>query len=145
MSLALPLPPVPVLSPIRQDAGRPALSRLSPVLFATNQPIRRSRDAADRTSPATSFCIVPSMASGEVVSRGSRGVPSFGSVSMRSRRVTVSPSPRAKAVKPAGPPKLASIRLAAVLSLRVTAAAQIAKRRHRIVGKGRQGKQRRGQ
>jgi hypothetical protein len=36
---------------------------------------------------------------------------------MRSRRVTVSPRERANWVKPAGPPMLARMRLAAVLSL----------------------------
>lgn len=41
---------------------------------------------------------------------------------MRSSRVVSSPSDRANAVSPAGPPKLASNRLPAVLSLSVIAA-----------------------
>ncbi len=44
--------------------------------------------------------------------------------SLRSSRVVRSPVSRTQAVSPAGPPRLASNRLAAPLSLRVTAAAQ---------------------
>ena len=64
------------------------------------------------------------MARGLVVSRGSPGVASLRLGSLRSSRVTLSPSERANCVKPAGPPIVCSTRFAAVLSLQSIAAAQ---------------------
>ena len=62
---------------------------------------------------------VIAIAAGVVVSRGSSGKASFRVGSLRSSRETSSPSARAQRVTAGGPPKLARIRLAAVLSLRV--------------------------
>ena len=120
------LPPEPVLSPTRQPAGSPARSRASPVLQPTSHAVSRAREAGASASPSSRLRGGPAIATGVVVSRGSPGAASFNSVSRRSSRVTGSPSSRIHAVSPAGPPKLSSIRLPAVLSLRVTAASQIA-------------------
>ena len=43
-SLVVPFSPVPVLSPTRQPFGRPARSRVSPVLLPRSQPVSRSLD-----------------------------------------------------------------------------------------------------
>lgn len=67
-------PPPPVLSPARQPLYTPARDFLSPVLLSIIQRVIWSREAGDRESPVTIFCIVFSIASGMVVSRGSPGV-----------------------------------------------------------------------
>ena len=79
----------------------------------------RSRRRATNARPAASSRRLPSIALGVVVSRGSPGVASLSVGSLRSSRVMPSPRLRANAVTAAGPPKLASSRLAAVLSLSV--------------------------
>jgi len=76
-----------------------------------------SREEAESALPSRSELRSATMAEGVVVSRGSLGRDSLRAVSMRSRRVKVSPRERANWVKPAGPPMLARMRLAAVLSL----------------------------
>ena len=88
------------------------------------------RDAGDSASPSSSARMSASIIAGVVVSRGSPGMAWLSSGSMRSSRVRVSPSERANAVSPAGPPKLASSRLPAVLSLSVIAASHKLGQRH---------------
>ncbi|ODU66804.1 MAG: hypothetical protein ABT00_21730 [Bordetella sp. SCN 68-11] len=53
---------------MRQPAGIPARSRLSPVVLPTSHACRRSRDAGDRVSPTVSLPSVRVMAWGVVVS-----------------------------------------------------------------------------
>ena len=104
----------------------PARSRASPVLLAINHAVSCSRDAADNAVvPRMRACKFEAIAFGVVVSRGSSGKASLSEGSSRSNRVTWSPRLRAKAVSPGGPPMLASSKLPAVLSLRVSAASQI--------------------
>ena len=122
MSLTTPLSEVPVLSPTRQPCGNPARRRLSPVRVASSQATSRPRAPSDSTSPSSTACMSRSMAEGVVVSRGSPGIASLRMVSRRSRRLDASPSERANAVQPAGPPMRSSSRLPAVLSLSVITA-----------------------
>ncbi len=117
MSLVEPWSPVPVLSPTRQLAGTPARRRAPPVVLARSHCVSWLREEAERALPSRSELRFASMAEGVVVSRGSLGRDWLRAVSMRSMRVTVSPRERANRVKPAGPPMLARMRLAAVLSL----------------------------
>ena len=125
-SLAVPRAPLPVLSPTRQSFASPARSRVSPVLLASSHAVSCSRDAADNAVvPRMRACKLEAIAFGDVVSRGSSGKASLSEGSLRSSRVTSSPRPRTKAVSPGGPPIAASSKLAAVLSLSVTAASQI--------------------
>jgi len=124
MSPIAPFSPVPVLSPARQSFGTPARKRFPPVSHFSSQPISRLRLAGSKNLPVSSPFIKFSMAVGLVVSRTSPGSALFKSGSVRSSRVTGSPSDRMKLVTPAGPPTWASSRLAAALSLTSTAAAQ---------------------
>jgi hypothetical protein len=64
------------------------------------------------------------MASGLVVSRGSPGSLPFSSGSIRSNRMTGSPSPCTKALMASSPPTRGSSRFAAALSLVAMVAAQ---------------------
>ena len=120
MSFVVSWAPLPVLSPITQFRGKPARKRASPVVFPTNHFENISRDAGARISPGTNLRRFSSIAAGDAVSLGSPGVPSFNSGSVLSRRVTAPPMARLKFVSAAGPPKLASSRLAAVEPLHAT-------------------------
>jgi len=129
MSFAVPVPvlPVPVLSPSTQSAGSPACRRALPVVQARIQRMSKSREAGCNASPNTNARRLCAVAAGVVVSRGSPGIAVSSESSVRSSRVMRSPSARANAVTPAGPPSAASIWLAAQLSLSVTAASQISR------------------
>src|SRR4051812_31036634 len=117
MSPEASLPLLPVLSATFQAGGRPARKRLAPVLQFSIQPVNRSREAGDSTSPSRKRLRLPAMAAGVVVSCGSPGGDRFSSGSLWSRRETLSPPDRQKPVSAAGPPLCASSRLAQVLSL----------------------------
>ena len=124
ISLLMPAPLLPVLSPTRQPCGKPARSRVSPVVLATSHWVSCMRDDAFNASPSNRVCMVLVIAIGDVVSRRSPGMPWLRSGSRRSRRVTVSPCVVTNAVSAAGPPQFASSTFAAVLSLTVIAAWQ---------------------
>lgn len=113
---------VPVLSPARQSAGRPARIRCLPVVVATIQAANVSRAVADNHSLVSRWAVVRAIAVGVVVSRMSWPVTWLSAGSKRSSRVVVSPVVRRMAVKPAGPPISFSSRLAAGLSLVVCVA-----------------------
>src|SRR5579883_391075 len=123
-SLLDPCPPEPVLSPTRQAFGRPARSLAPPVLQATSQSTSWSREAGARAAAVASLARSLAIALGRVVSRGSPGSPLLRSGSTQSSLVNSSPSERANRVTACGPPRLATSRLAAVLSESVTAASQ---------------------
>ncbi len=110
-SLTEPLPEEPVLLPIFQPSGRPAARRLRLALVApSTEPAARDCAAkAHRPAPvaaaawpwrAARWC----RADRRVCFRSDRAPE-------RSRRVTSSPSERANAVKPCGPPSVSRIRL----------------------------------
>ena len=123
-SLVVPLSPEPVLPPTIQSLGMPTRRRLSPVRLASIH----SRSwvwLAASSGPCLSVSrpsTVRDIERGVVVSRGSPAMAVLRSVSVRSRRVFMSPSVRSQRVSPAGPPCRLSNRLAAVLSLTTTAA-----------------------
>ena len=73
MSPEASLPLLPVLSPIFQFFGKPARSRLSPVLQLTIHSLRCSREACDNASPSRKRRTLPAIAAGVVVSLGSPG------------------------------------------------------------------------
>ncbi len=113
---------MPVLSATRQSDGTPARRRFAPVVLADIHSTSRARPGSDSALPSASVRSACAIARGVEVSRGSPGVASLSVGSVRSSRVVSSPLRRRKAVTAAGPPTLASSRLAAVLSLTVTAA-----------------------
>ena len=87
---------------MRQEGGSPARSLLSPTLSPMSHACSWPRDASDSPSPTRTFCMVAAIARGLVVSRGSPGSDSLRVGSLRSSRVTSSPSARANCVNPAG-------------------------------------------
>lgn len=94
----------------RQPAGRPARSRVSPVLQPTSQFVSRRRDAGDRASPRTRLRVA-AMAAGEVVSRASSGAASLRKGSMRDRpRHLVARCADRSSARPARWPRAAGFR-----------------------------------
>src|ERR1700709_1837061 len=122
MSPAASLPLLPVLLPIGQSLGRPARNRLAPVWQFSIQPVKRSREGRDSTSPRTMRRRLAAIAAGVVVSSRRPGGVRFSSGSALFTREAAAPVERQKGGRAAGPPTRASSRFAQVLSLSSTAA-----------------------